>query len=56
MLFYICSFQFQSEEAVRSEFPEAIIFRPADIYGAGDRFLVYYASKRKSLLKTYVAS
>lgn len=33
-----------SEEAVRSHFPGAVIFRPADIYGMEDRFLRYYAN------------
>ncbi|XP_014272317.1 NADH dehydrogenase [ubiquinone] 1 alpha subcomplex subunit 9, mitochondrial [Halyomorpha halys] len=32
------------EELVRKEFPEAIIFRPSDIYGQEDRFLKYYCS------------
>ena len=32
------------EVAVRDEFPEAIIFRPSDMYGPEDRFLRYYAS------------
>lgn len=31
--------KFHGEEAVRNEFPDAIIFRPADIYGQEDRFL-----------------
>lgn len=31
------------ELAVREEFPDAIIFRPSDIYGQEDRFLTYYA-------------
>lgn len=32
------------EEAVLSEFPEAIIIRPSDVYGQGDRFLRYFSS------------
>lgn len=30
--------------AVREIYPDAVIFRPADMYGQGDRFLRYYAS------------
>lgn len=35
--------KFIGEAAVRDEFPDAIIFRPADVYGQEDRFLRYYA-------------
>lgn len=35
--------KYYGELAVREEFPDAIIFRPSDIYGQEDRFLRYYA-------------
>uniref|UniRef100_A0A2M4BQH8 NADH dehydrogenase [ubiquinone] 1 alpha subcomplex subunit 9, mitochondrial n=1 Tax=Anopheles marajoara TaxID=58244 RepID=A0A2M4BQH8_9DIPT len=35
--------KYYGELAVREEFPDAIVFRPADIYGQEDRFLRYYA-------------
>lgn len=34
--------KYYGELAVRDEFPDAIIFRPSDIYGQEDRFLRYY--------------
>lgn len=36
--------KYLGEQAVREEFPEAIIFRPSDIYGQEDRFLRYFCS------------
>jgi len=36
--------KYEGEMRVREEFPEAIIFRPADIFGPEDRFTKYYAS------------
>jgi len=44
--------KYLGEEAVRSEFPEAIIFRPADIFGQEDRFLGYYMNSMRRSLKT----
>ncbi|XP_053683531.1 NADH dehydrogenase [ubiquinone] 1 alpha subcomplex subunit 9, mitochondrial [Sabethes cyaneus] len=35
--------KYYGECAVREEFPDAIVFRPSDIYGQEDRFLRYYA-------------
>lgn len=35
--------KYHGELAVRDEFPDAIVFRPSDIYGQEDRFLRYYA-------------
>ncbi|KAL5971507.1 NADH dehydrogenase ubiquinone 1 alpha subcomplex subunit 9 mitochondrial [Taenia solium] len=35
------------EKAVLHERPDAIIFRPADIWGNSDRFLCYYASRER---------
>ncbi|KAL3841946.1 hypothetical protein ACJMK2_020023 [Sinanodonta woodiana] len=49
--------KYEGEMAVREEFPEAIIFRPADIYGFEDRFVNYFLSTirrvRLNLLPLY---
>lgn len=36
------STKWQGEQVVREEFPEAIIFRPSDMWGQQDNFLYYY--------------
>lgn len=43
--------KWESEQVVREEFPDAIIFRPSDIYGQEDRFLRYYISLWRHQLK-----
>ncbi|CAL8079298.1 unnamed protein product [Orchesella dallaii] len=35
--------KYEGEQAVRDEFPDATIFRPADVWGQEDRFVKYYA-------------
>lgn len=37
--------KYYGELAVRDAFPEAIVFKPSDIYGSEDRFLRYYANR-----------
>lgn len=34
--------KYEGEQAVLDEFPDATIFRPADVWGQADRFLFYY--------------
>ncbi|XP_048728364.2 NADH dehydrogenase [ubiquinone] 1 alpha subcomplex subunit 9, mitochondrial-like [Ostrea edulis] len=39
--------KWEGDQAVREIFPEAIIFRPADIYGIKDRYLYKYIYRRR---------
>lgn len=39
--------KYEGEEAVRSEFEDAVIVRPSNIYGEGDRFLFYYTREAR---------
>ncbi|CAG5120071.1 unnamed protein product, partial [Candidula unifasciata] len=43
--------KYESELAVREEFPEAIIFKPTDMFGEGDKFLMHYACKGRWILQ-----
>jgi len=44
--------KYQGELAVLSEFPDATIFRAADVYGEGDNFLNYWMSRfRRNRMK-----
>ena len=44
-VFFFFSCQARGETAVRQEFPEATIVRPATFFGHEDHFLNYYACK-----------
>lgn len=39
--------KWEGEQVVKEEFPDAIIFRPSDIWGTHDHFLNYYMSFSK---------
>lgn len=42
--------KYEGEQAVLEEFPEATIFRPADIYGQEDRFLRYFVHEWRRIV------
>lgn len=42
----LCVSQAVGENAVREEFPDAIIMKPSEMFGREDRFFNYYASKK----------
>lgn len=41
--------KYKGELAVREEFPEATIFRPSEIFGSEDRFILYYCHKGRRI-------
>ncbi|OQV16264.1 NADH dehydrogenase [ubiquinone] 1 alpha subcomplex subunit 9, mitochondrial [Hypsibius exemplaris] len=43
--------KWRGEQAVREEFPEAVIIRPSDIFGAEDRFVNYYVRGGRRVFK-----
>ena len=45
LVFICCTSQARGEIAVREEFPDATIVRPATFFGHEDHFLNYYACK-----------
>ncbi|XP_035221421.1 LOW QUALITY PROTEIN: NADH dehydrogenase [ubiquinone] 1 alpha subcomplex subunit 9, mitochondrial-like, partial [Stegodyphus dumicola] len=44
--------KWEGEKAVREEFPEAIIFRPSDMWGQQDNFLNYYMNITRRTWRT----
>ena len=56
MSLIVCMFlQWEGEQVVMEEFPEATIMRPSDIFGMQDRFLHYYMSKGDSTSGLHLA-
>ena len=47
--------KYEGELAVRSEFPEATIFRPADVYGSGDNFINFWFSMMRKTVKSGIS-
>lgn len=47
--------KYQGELAVRSEFPEATIFRCADVYGQGDNFINFWFSRVRQTMRKQLA-
>ena len=39
----------------RAEFPEATIFRPADVYGGGDSFINFWFSMMRKTVKSGIS-
>ena len=47
--------KYQGELAVKSEFPEATIFRCADVYGQGDNFINFWFSRVRQTFRKQLA-
>jgi len=47
--------KYQGELAVRAEFPEATIFRCADVYGQGDNFINFWFSMMRKTVKSGIS-
>ena len=47
--------KYQGELAVRAEFPEATIFRCADVYGQGDNFINFWFSSMRKTVKSGIS-